>query len=558
MSASRTELDELRAEVDALRRERDRSTELASRLIAGFGESFRRELRLRKRSMPDGPDVLRIDSAASVLMPLGIKKQTVVLEPSAVARRLEATIFSAAPSDSVMLELAVVGADAENQTLVRLVAGVEKVLLEIGPAPEPVRCDVRRVNGEPCVARLSIADAEAAPGRVNRPDLAMESLRRRAAKGVLWQAQELIEEGLVRRAVESATANASDTERPALDLLRANLVRHDERTWLSYVNRYVARFGIAPVELSRASADRSGKYLGLQASAPPVTGGPLVSVILPAFNAGRTLEQAASSILRQTWTNLELFIIDDCSHDDTWRIARQLAGSDTRVRVHRNASNVGPYVSKNLVLAAAAGTYVTCQDADDWAHPQRLECQIRAMTEGARARASVGGMIRLDDSGLFGFTRVSRLSDDGALRLAHVTCMLDAEFMRRYVGYWDSVRFGADGEMFERLRHILGDEFRYLRQLSLFSLDTPGSLTNDAVHGISKRTGPSPVRRAYRDSWRRWHASLTPDGAFVQFPPIDRPFFAPDESVVAAASISLVVADARHDMRQMQRSAVAK
>ena len=306
---------------------------------------------------------------------------------------------------------------------------------------------------------------------------------RTSSKGTLWKAQELLREGCAERAMEVALAYATDVERPALALLRATLAK-DDAEWLANVNAYVEQFGIAPIRLENTNASR---FLRLAADAPrTVSGGPLVTVIMPAFNAEKTLALAAGSILKQSWTELELIIVDDCSSDATCEIAQRIARLDPRAKVVRNKVNVGPYVSKNVALSMARGAYITCHDADDWAHPQRLENQIEAMKSNG-ARACVASWLRLDEAGAFGgFTSIGRQSHDGALRVAHVTCMIEAEFMRRYVGHWDCVRFGADGEMLERLERLLGEDLLRLRHLSVLSLDAPRSLTNDAVHGISK------------------------------------------------------------------------
>jgi glycosyltransferase involved in cell wall biosynthesis len=342
--------------------------------------------------------------------------------------------------------------------------------------------------------------------------------------------------------MEIALAYATDVERPAVALFRAMMAADDDE-WLTNVNAYVEQFGIAPIRLEKTSAPR---FFRLTTDAPPtVSSGPLVTVLMPAFNAERTLEIAATSILKQSWTELELIIVDDCSSDATWEIARTLADVDSRVRARRNNVNVGPYVSKNFALAMARGDYITCHDADDWAHPQRIEKQVQAIVaEGGRARACVASWLRLDETGGFcGFTTVGRQSHDGALRLAHVTCMIEAEFMKGYVGHWDSVRFGADGEMLERLERLLGDDLLRLRHLSVFSLDAPRSLTNHAVYGISKAAGLSPTRRAYRDAWRQWHATVTSDSAYIEFPQLRRPFAAPDACVVRAAEAELALAN---------------
>jgi hypothetical protein len=436
--------------------------------------------------------------------------------------------------------------NADHATfVVRLIAGEPKNLFEIVPHTDAIKFAVCRMGGEPCVVRLEVGGEAAAIAVAGAAEHASAFSAdpasrgdRTSAKGTLWKAQELLREGRPERAMEVALAYATDAERPALALLRATLAKDDDE-WLANVNAYVEPFGIVPVRLEQTDASR---FLRLAADVPPAAyGGPRVTVIMPAYNAERTLELAAASILKQSWPELELIIVDDCSSDATWEIARRLADLDSRVRTRRNSVNVGPYVSKNLALSMARGDYITCHDADDWAHPQRIEKQIEAIAaSGGRAHACVASWLRLDEAGGFcGFTTVGRQSHDGALRLAHVTCMIEAEFMRGYVGHWDSVRFGADGEMLERLERLLGNDLLRLKHLSVFSLDAPRSLTNHALYGISKAAGLSPTRRAYRDAWRQWHATLTSDSAYLEFPPNVRPFAAPDECVVPAGSMEL-------------------
>jgi glycosyltransferase involved in cell wall biosynthesis len=411
--------------------------------------------------------------------------------------------------------------------LVRLVAGESRELFDIEALAQTSEFTLCRVGGEPCVLRLRIDDEV----DTNAQEVPAIPSRRAPSKGTLWKAQELLREGCAERAMEVALAYATEVERPALALLRATLAI-DDAEWLANVNAYVEPFGITPIRLEKANASR---FLRLAADAPRfISGGPLITVIMPAFNAETTLELAAGSILKQSWTEIELIIVDDFSADGTWGIAQRIQDLDARVRLLRNDVNVGPYVSKNLAMSMARGAYITCHDADDWAHPQRLEGQIEAMkSNGAAARACVGSWLRLKETGAFtGFTGVGRQSHDGALRLAHVTCMVESEFMRRYVGHWDCVRFGADGEMIERLERILGDGLLRLRQLSALSLDAPRSLTNNPVHGISNTGGLSLTRRAYRDAWRQWHAAIKLESAYIDFPQTRRPFVAPDACVV--------------------------
>ena len=115
---------------------------------------------------------------------------------------------------------------------------------------------------------------------------------------------------------------------------------------------------------------------------------PLVSVIIPAWNCGRTLEIAAQSILDQTVSSLELIIVDDGSEDDTESVARAIAKKDDRVRVAQSSPSSLRRVSKsgqntnagwnarNKGMELARGRYFTFQDSDDWSLLNRLEIQL--------------------------------------------------------------------------------------------------------------------------------------------------------------------------------------
>lgn len=103
---------------------------------------------------------------------------------------------------------------------------------------------------------------------------------------------------------------------------------------------------------------------------------PLVSVIMPAYNAAPFLEEAISSVISQTISEWELFVIDDCSSDDTFRIACALADKDSRIHVLRNDVNSGVAKTRNRGIDMAKGQYIAFLDSDDRWHPEKLEQQI--------------------------------------------------------------------------------------------------------------------------------------------------------------------------------------
>jgi glycosyltransferase involved in cell wall biosynthesis len=105
---------------------------------------------------------------------------------------------------------------------------------------------------------------------------------------------------------------------------------------------------------------------------------PLVTIILPAYNAAPYIQEAVDSMLNQTFTNFELIIIDDCSTDNTAQLA-QAYTTDKRVKVIINAQNLGLIGTLNYGFGIANTKYIARMDADDISEPTRLEKQVAYM-----------------------------------------------------------------------------------------------------------------------------------------------------------------------------------
>ncbi len=103
---------------------------------------------------------------------------------------------------------------------------------------------------------------------------------------------------------------------------------------------------------------------------------PLVSVIMPAYNASAFIEEAVMSVVNQTMTNWELFIVDDCSKDDTLKVAKRIAETDPRINVIQNEVNMGVAKTRNRGLDLACGSYVALLDSDDYWYPCFLEKMV--------------------------------------------------------------------------------------------------------------------------------------------------------------------------------------
>jgi glycosyltransferase involved in cell wall biosynthesis len=103
---------------------------------------------------------------------------------------------------------------------------------------------------------------------------------------------------------------------------------------------------------------------------------PLVSVVMPAYNTAVYLKEAVHSILSQSWSNLELIIVNDASTDQTLDIAQDMKAKDPRIRILSNELNKGIVYSRNKGIHASRGRFIACMDADDIALPDRLEKQV--------------------------------------------------------------------------------------------------------------------------------------------------------------------------------------
>lgn len=101
----------------------------------------------------------------------------------------------------------------------------------------------------------------------------------------------------------------------------------------------------------------------------------LVSVVIPAYNTEKTIEKAIQSVLVQTYSDIEVIIIDDCSQDGTLKIAASYAQKDNRIKVFQNQVNMGVAFSRNRGVKEAVGDWIAFLDSDDRWDPLKLEKQ---------------------------------------------------------------------------------------------------------------------------------------------------------------------------------------
>ena len=265
------------------------------------------------------------------------------------------------------------------------------------------------------------------------------------------------------------------------------------------VNRQLFEFGLSGVDL----ADGASFFrLDMLRSDNKHTShnGPLVSIVVPAFNAETSLRNSVSSLLKQSYRNLELIIVNDGSSDHTQQIANALAIEDPRVRVLESAMNRGAYAARNAGLKEAVGQFVTVHDADDFAHAQKIERQVFPLVQDERLVFSISDMVRVSADGTFARREIYPLQ-----RMNTSSLLFRRELVLRECGYWEEQRYGADSEYLFRLRNSFPkDRWVRLRLPLSFAADRPGSLTASvSTGGLGEPNDPRRI--AYNEAYtRRW------------------------------------------------------
>jgi len=227
--------------------------------------------------------------------------------------------------------------------------------------------------------------------------------------------------------------------------------------------------------------------------------GPLVSIVVAVKDSAGTVAMALRSLLDQTWTALEILVVDDGSTDGTLDLIEAVARDDARVRRLANVRTPGAYGARNTGLEAATGAYVGFHDGDDWAHPRRVEQQVRAI-EGRGVLGAVSRHFRLSSAGRPVAPRVFPM-----IRACPISVLVRSDAARE-AGPMEEVPLGADSEYLARLDLLFGRRnLARLPAVHLVAGWAPASLSGAAETGLVSSEGRD-LRAAYERAWRRRHA----------------------------------------------------
>lgn len=108
---------------------------------------------------------------------------------------------------------------------------------------------------------------------------------------------------------------------------------------------------------------------------------PKVSILTTVYNREKYIGACIESVIKSTFQNWEMIIVDDKSSDDSVRISRQYEAKDSRIKVFENTANLGDYHNRNKAASYAKGTFIKYLDADDLIYPHGLEIMVNTMEQ---------------------------------------------------------------------------------------------------------------------------------------------------------------------------------
>lgn len=175
---------------------------------------------------------------------------------------------------------------------------------------------------------------------------------------------------------------------------------------------------------------------------------PLISIIVPIYNAAKSLHRCIDSILTQTYTDFELILVDDGSKDNSGMICDEYAKRDERVKVYHK-ENGGVSSARNLRLEGISGDFVAFIDSDDWIKPDFLE-QMNIASSGAdmvicEMAYERDGKVIYSDNSLAGKDKIAYLKYQILYGFTSVcNCMFSRELVNTYNLRFEAVRYSED------------------------------------------------------------------------------------------------------------------
>lgn len=220
--------------------------------------------------------------------------------------------------------------------------------------------------------------------------------------------------------------------------------------------------------------------------------GPRVTAIISAYNSARFVTTAITGLLSQTWSNLEILVVDDGSSDDTSDVVNRLCAKHNNIKLFTLSKNGGAYAARNFALEHATGDFIVNHDSDDWSHPQRIQLQVEYLTANPQVLGVMTSWARVNKNLYFPCWRT-----DVSLIHASVSTIMFRRSLISSIGIWDVAKAGADSEYLNRIRISFGNSsvVEIHKDCPLvFARILPSSLTNNqSTHLLSHYGGARAI-----------------------------------------------------------------
>ena len=298
---------------------------------------------------------------------------------------------------------------------------------------------------------------------------------------------------------------------------------------LNYLNQQFIKNNLDSIVINK-KLNNIYEYFSRNENSKLIQNGPLVSVIMGAYNSEQSIGSSIHSILNQTYRNLELIIIDDASTDNTQEIIKKFILKDKRVKLIINKINVGTYVSRNYTLKYLTGDFITTQDADDWSHPQRIETQLKILQNNPQILLCHGKAIKFKKENILKIHNEKNSYD------SFVTIFFKRNILEK-LGSWDNVRISADSEFLKRFNYLYGNlAIAKLDHTLLLMFSHQNNLTNDMITKVGFKLQGDRLK--YINNSKIFLSTLTDENELnYEFPLNRRRFPAPNKIIVQSANI---------------------
>ncbi|HUQ00027.1 MAG TPA: glycosyltransferase family A protein [Aeromicrobium sp.] len=272
---------------------------------------------------------------------------------------------------------------------------------------------------------------------------------------------------------------------------------HDE--WLRLFNRRFEEFGLLPITVADGQGAAFDRVTVDVPESRMIDDGPLVTVIMSTYRPDQSFPTAVRSLLQQTWRNLEILVIDDCSPPDYDAILAEVTGLDPRIQFVRMPVNGGTYRIRNEGIRRSRGAFIAFQDSDDWAHPERIARQMAPLLDDDAVVATHCRCVRV-------FPDLVTLNVGmNSFRRCAPSTVFRKDVVIDALGGYDETRKEADNEFYERIQVVFGEDANVdLRDVLVLYQLTHGSLSRDEYR-FAWQHG---ARAAYIQARRYWHRQI--------------------------------------------------